>query len=319
MNIVGETEEMKYFLREWFNDLPYITAHTSGSTGEPKEIRLLKTDMMLSAKATCSYFNITDRSVLFLPLSVAYIAGKMMVVRSLVSGARLYVEHPSNHPMSADYGDVTLMAVVPSQLPSVLCNSRRHGIRNIIVGGAPMSAALERDVQGLSAHVYATYGMTETCSHVALRDVSEGSDVYHALPHIRFAVDGRNCLTIRCDNMGMELLQTNDVVDLLSETSFRWIGRYDNVINSGGIKLHPEILEKKLGDVLDCPFYFAGRPSERWGQELVLVTECSDTCKIMDKMSKVLNPYEMPKEIFCVRELPKTSNGKIRRIVPPRR
>lgn len=319
LNVIGCSDELDAFLKEWSNESPAVTAHTSGSTGEPKEIRLLKTDMWESAKATCEFFGITEKSVLYLPLSVGYIAGKMMVVRALVSGAKLYVERPSNNPlhMLEPADSVTLLAVVPSQLPSLMANPFVERVSNVIVGGAPMSPSQETAVSAMSARVYASYGMTETCSHVALRNVSAGSNSYMALPDVRFSVDGRSCLGISCSRMSIGHLQTNDVVDLISDIEFRWLGRYDNVVNSGGIKLHPELLERKLATVVDTPFYLIGRASERWGQELVMVVEANDEPqKIMDKASGVLHPFEMPKQVFVIDELPRTSNGKIRRIVP---
>lgn len=318
MKLSGDTEAAKAFLTEWLDgSCDYIVAHTSGSTGAPKRIDLSKSDMRASAMATCRYFGIDAGSRLLLPLSMDYIAGKMMAVRAAVSDSELVVERPSNAPLQSDYGPVDLMAVVPSQLPSLLENPRLCNVRNIIVGGAPLSPAMEAKLAGLSVRVYATYGMTETCSHVALRDVSRGDQLYHALPGIKLGTDMRGCLVIEAPAFTFGRLITNDVVELHGDDSFRWLGRADNVVNSGGVKLHPEQIERKLSRMVEEPFYVTGRPSERWGEELVMYVEGTDVDveALASTIRPLLNRYECPKKIMAVSQFDRTANGKvIRRI-----
>lgn len=313
------TDEVRAFIDEWLSDLPYVIAHTSGSTGEPKEIRLLKEDMQASAEATNRYFGINSSSHLFLPLSASYIAGKMMIVRTITAGCRLTAVHPTNHLLDNDYGDIDLMAVVPSQCESLMANEYAHKhLRNMIVGGAPISAPLEKELLKMPWKTFATYGMTETCSHVALRPV--GSDVYSALPEITFGVDYRGCLTIKSTRFSFNMLATNDIVELLSPEEFRWCGRYDNIINSGGIKLYPEQLEAILNRHFTFPLMVRGIEHPLWGTAPQIVAAPGRSEMPENLIQKIANvcATEFPmaarhSEILLVDSLPVTSNGKIKR------
>lgn len=312
------SETGQAFLKEWESDCDYIVAHTSGSTGKPKEIRLLKEDMRQSARATNRFFGIGPDSLLISPLSTEYIAGKMMVVRALESDCCLIEENPSNHPLKAGYGTVALLPVVPSQIPGLLESEYVRDVLNVIVGGAPMSPAQEQLIMAVSSmKVYATYGMTETCSHVALREI--GSHYYQALPGIRFELDSRSCLKIIAPDFSFKDLQTNDVVTLVDATHFQWKGRADNVIISGGIKIFPEEIERQLSGQLPWNFYFIGEPDIKWGQKLVMKVEYSSAdsktieSKIRDILESNLPRYHRPKEIIFLKEFPRTASGKILR------
>lgn len=313
MRIVDPGQLATAFLDEWHNDKDYVVAHTSGSTGTPKEIHLLKSDMRRSAKATCRIFGITDTSRLVLPLSTDYIAGKMMAVRAIVSGAELIVERPSSHPLAENYGKVDLTAIVPSQVSGLL--ESPSDIRQVIVGGGQISAESEQRLTASTIEAYATYGMTETCSHVALRKISD--EEFTAIDGITFALDNRGCLTIQAPEFSFREIVTNDVAQLHDARHFTWIGRADNVINSGGVKLHPEAIERKLSAIITRPFYIAGRPSERWGEEAVLYVESTDIDKndIIEKARSVLDRYSVPKEVICVPEFLRTYSGKIKRVL----
>ncbi len=312
-------EEWRGFVNEWNNDNDYVMAHTSGSTGEPKEIRLLKSDMMSSACATNNRFGITQDSRLLCPLSPNYIAGKMMMVRAIAADCTLIAEHPSNEPLADDYGTIDLMAVVPSQCASLLNNDiAASSLKNLIIGGAPLPANLEKELVEMPWRSYATYGMTETCSHVALRKL--GTSVYEAMPGILFSQDERDCLVIESDLFSFKRLVTNDVVDLLDNRAFRWLGRHDNVINSGGVKFHPEQLEKLLEGKFPFPFYFMGVPHEKWGQSVAMAIEApadSDAESIIIEATAIcracLPRYAFPTKIHIVDALPRTANGKLQR------
>lgn len=304
------------FLAEWHSRDPYITAHTSGSTGAPKPIRLLKTDMEASALATCARFNIAGDSLLYMPLSPAYIAGKMMIVRALVSGATLQVATPSVNPLPvAPVGRVSLLPIVPSQADALLSSGHVAMVDRIIVGGAPMSPETERRLMALDAEVYATYGMTETCSHVALRQL--GDATFEAMPGIRFDTDSRGCLVIDAPGFSFGRLTTNDVVDLADPTHFRWLGRADNAINSGGIKIFPEEIERRIATLfpIAAAFFVGSRPSQQWGEELILVVENSPALPsddyLMQQMRSLLTPKLAPKAIVRVESIPRTASGKI--------
>lgn len=309
------------FIAEWRNSSPFVVAHTSGSTGTPKVIHLLKSDMIASARATNSFFGINRDSTLYLPLSTSYIAGKMQVVRAIEAGCRLLVEYPSNDPLSYDFtGEINLLPIVPSQIPGLLKSKSLHKVRHLIIGGAPITPESESLVLEAGVESYATYGMTETCSHVALRKL--GTDLFRALPGFRFSLDERGCLVVGSETMSFRHLTTNDIVELIDKESFRWIGRYDNVINSGGVKIFPEEVERDIAPLFpkDSLFYVTSRPSEKWGEEAVVVTNSprfngnlAAVEKLLSEMRSLLPPIKVPKDIIFDKEISLTTSKKIKR------
>lgn len=302
------------FRSEWYSDSPYVIAHTSGSTGVPKEIRLLKSDMSQSARATNLRFGIGPDSVLAIPLSMDYIAGKMMAVRAFEARCSLEVLPVSNRLEIS--GRVDLLAIVPSQVESLVADCSGADIRNVIIGGARLDEAHRDLLHRVPYACFCTYGMTETCSHVALADALDKEGVYSAMPGITFTTDSRGCLCVHSDSMSIGSLQTNDVVQLLDESRFRWLGRADNVINSGGIKIMAEELEKLLGRVIDVPFYIVAAADPKWGEVPMLVAEADES--MLPTLQQAVDSLDLgrrrPRRIVCVDALPRTSNGKVRRL-----
>ena len=304
--------EINDFIREWESDCDYIVAHTSGSTGTPKEIRLPKSDMRVSAKATNSRFGITRRSVIAAPLSVDYIAGKMMCVRAIEAGCEL-LEMPVSNKVIIDRR-IDLLAIVPSQLDSLLSQpDAPQLVKNIIVGGAPMNDQQLAAIVNKGLNAFATYGMTETCSHVALKKICGHETYFEAMPGISFSQDRRGCLVIQAPAYSFGNLTTNDIVEIASPTEFRWIGRFDNVINSGGIKISPERLEKEIARYVDRPFYITSAKDDRWGEVPAIVFEgtASEVQDILDLLASKIDHKTCPKKARAVRALPRTANGKI--------
>ncbi len=312
--------ELSDFLKEWNSSVPYISAHTSGSTGSPKEIRLLKVDMTESARMTVKFFGLDKASHIHLPLSLDYIAGKMMVVRSIVSGCTLTCETPSSKPLadSAFQCDrLSLVAIVPMQIEGLMKSPCLDKIENVIVGGAPLSLRQEEILKKAPFEAYATYGMTETASHVALRHIGgRDEDLFIGLPGYSFSTDDRGCLVIENPNMSWRRLVTNDVVELSDNHSFRWLSRYDNVINSGGIKLYPEQIEKALAHLLPAGRYFiSSMPDDVLGSRLVLVIDRDvETDVTLEKLAAALPKYHAPKSIVR-KKLEYTSTGKLKRLL----
>lgn len=316
-NIHNCTPEAIKFIHQWFDDSPYIIAHTSGSTGTPKEIRLLKSDMVASALSTNEFFGIKSSSKLLCPLSADYIAGKMMIVRAIVSGAQLWMEVPSNTPIQRHYGQIDLIAVVPSQLNHILTdNSIMSQVQNILVGGAQLPSDSARQIIDAGINAYVSYGMTETCSHVALRKiVNQTDEIYEAMPDVYFSCDQRDCLIIHSDIRSFKELLTNDIVKLIDERHFVWIGRVDNVINSGGIKIYPEDVEQQIQSLLpaEIEYYIAKSTDEKWGEVPVLVIskEVGDKDNLLNAIrNRVKLKAQRPARII-VAEIEHTSSGKI--------
>lgn len=302
------------FSREWFSSDLYITAHTSGSTGKPKEVRLLKEDMRQSALATNCRFGINASSVLAIPLSMDYIAGKMMAVRAFEANCRLIEMPVSNHLVLDE--PVDLLAIVPSQVDSLVSGCDPQQIRNVIIGGARLDESRRRLLSNKPYRSYCSYGMTETCSHVALADALDPHGIYTAMPGISFDTDSRSCLRINARTMSFGSLQTNDVVQLLGPERFRWLGRADNVINSGGIKIIAEELETELSAVIDVPFYIRPMPDKKWGEVPELVAEAPVSAQpvLQQAVDSLDLGRRKPRHICCVPALPRTYNGKIRRL-----
>ncbi|MCM1356887.1 MAG: AMP-binding protein [Staphylococcus sp.] len=308
------TRDAEEFIRQWENSDDHIIAYTSGSTGTPKEIRLLKSDMRASARATISFFNLTADSHLYLPLSPSYIAGKMQIVRALEAGCSLTVEPPGNHPLHTWHpsGRISLLPVVPSQVDGLLESGKAGMIDAIIVGGAPLSPESESLITASGLTAYATYGMTETCSHVALRKL--GDPTFSALPGITFDLDERGCLIINSTTLSFRRLVTNDLAALADDSHFRWTGRYDNVINSGGLKISPEQIEERIAPLMPpgSLFYVTSRPSTRWGEEAVLVTDASVLpTNLLDSIRELTGHEKAPKAIVTVDRIELTSSQKI--------
>lgn len=309
--------EINDFEREWLSDTDYIVAHTSGSTGEPKEIYLPKSDMRVSAQATNRRFAIDSRSTIAAPLSLNYIAGKMMWVRAREAGCRL-LQMPVSNEVTIDC-DIDLLAIVPSQIDSLLRQDHApERIRNLIIGGAPVPQSLQKTIAERGFNAFMTYGMTETCSHVAISKITGRPNPFEAMPGISFSIDERRCLIINAPEYSFRKLITNDIVNLISPESFEWVGRYDNVINSGGLKISPEQLENDIRRFVDKDFYIVGEPDEKWGQVAVMVFEGdkSQESGIMELLRQKIDHRFCPKKAVAVAVLPRTSNGKIQRKKP---
>lgn len=304
------------FLEEWFSDSEYVIVKTSGSTGKPKPISLKKTHMRNSAKATGEFFKTKETTTALCCLPLEYIAGKMMVIRALTLGWHLDIIRPSMHPLESIEKTYDFSAMVPLQLQNSL--EKIHLIKELIVGGGVVSYELEQQLQKINTKVYATYGMTETITHIAVKPLNsteEENVCYRTLPKVSLRTDDRNCLIIHAPEVSSEEVHTNDIVELISENEFEWKGRYDNVINSGGIKLHPEEIERKLSPYISSRFFVIGIPDAQLGEKLILVVEGDSDPGISEKVQSIgeLTKYERPKEVFFVSQFIETETKKVQR------
>ena len=318
------TPEFANFVSDWFDDSQYMTAQTSGSTGVPKTIKLLKSDMRASAQMTNRFFNINSNSTFLLSLSPNYIAGKMMIVRWLEVGAEMIEQKPSSNPLSQPLQkQITLSAMVPSQVVNILNDSASFAqlsiIENMIIGGAPLDSVTEKQIAETSLNAYATYGMTETLSHVALRKVG-AEDSYFALPGVTFSQDERDCLKIDVPHLSIKEVVTNDMVDLIDKTHFIWRGRFDNVINSGGVKIFPEEVERLIAPYIKERFYVIGIPDTVWGEICTLVIEGEEWSQekrqsLLIQLKEALPKHKSPKQIKFLSKFSETYSGKVKRVI----
>jgi O-succinylbenzoic acid--CoA ligase len=313
------TDVSHEFLKDWFSESVFIEVKTSGSTGKPKWIQLKKEFMANSALATGDFFDLQEKTTALLCMSVEYIAGKMMLVRALVLGWEIDVVEPKSNPLKALNKMYDFSAMVPMQLQNSL--SEIEKIKKIIVGGGIVSNELEKQIQGVSTEVFSTFGMTETITHIAVKKLNQFNNVtsrrvekshYISLPNVTISLDKRNCLVIDAPKVSEGQIITNDVVELISEKAFNWLGRFDNVINSGGIKLHPEEIEKKLSQIIEQRFFVAGIPDETLGEKLILIIE-GRPYEVNLNNTKSLSKFEIPKKIYFVAEFIETETNKIQR------
>ena len=312
--IKGVSEDSYQFLLTWFDERDYVEVQTSGSTGKPKLIRLKKGYMKNSAVATGTFFNLQENTTALVCLSANYIAGKMMLVRALTLGWHIDIIASTSTPLLQTDLIYDFSAMVPMQLQNSL--SEIHRVKKLIVGGGVVSDTLINEIQNISTQIYATYGMTETITHIAVKPLNCFSkentiSFYKVLPSVNIYIDQRSCLVIEAPNVSDELVVTNDVVQLISDNTFEWIGRFDNVINSGGVKLHPEQIEEKLSKVIKNRFFVSAVSDEVLGQKLILIVE-SPAYDLGD-LTIYLSKYEIPKSIYFLDVFVETSTNKIQR------
>lgn len=297
----------KFFL-DWFDDNPFMHLQTSGTTGAPKLIKIEKQAMVNSALATGNYFDLEPGNKVLNCLPVQYIAGKMMFVRAFILGFDMDFVAPSSHPLLKNETKYDFVAMVPLQAQNSL--NELVDVKKMIVGGVHMSTNLENQLSKLKTQVFETYGMTETITHIAAKRV--GEKAFTVLPSVTISYDDRNCLVIHAPTISDEVIVTNDLVELVNENQFVFLGRFDNVINSGGIKLIPEQIESVLNSKITNRFFVTGIPDETLGEKLVLVIE-GEKQPIDNAIFDDLDKYQKPKEIIFISNFKETNNGKILR------
>ncbi len=312
------------FLTEWYSSEPVIRSQTSGSTGKPKTILLEKSRMVQSAQMTADFFRLPAGSTALLCLSPDYIAGKMMLVRAATLGWVLHLSAPSSSPLAGlpEEADLDFCAMVPMQVRHAVEHPEKlNKIRQLIIGGGAVSPTLWHRLQNIQTRCFATYGMTETITHIAVKPLNgpDACDTYTCLPGVKTWPDNRNCLIVKAPHLVADDVVTNDVVEWEDFTHFIWKGRWDNVVNSGGIKLFPEELEKPLGALLDRRYFFFGEPDETYGDQLVLLIEGpafdpSTMVLFSSLLDDLYASHQKPKAIYFRKAFAETTSGKIRRL-----
>jgi O-succinylbenzoic acid--CoA ligase len=296
------------FLLDWFDSKDYIEMFTSGSTGEPKTVIVKKQAMVNSAIATGDFFDLKPGNSALQCLPVKYVAGKMMLVRAMILGLDLEFVAPSSHPLRNNEIDFDFVAMVPLQAQNSIQELQK--VKKLIIGGAAVNKTLEKQLLKLKTEVYETYGMTETITHIAARKL--GETAFTVLPDVTVSYDDRYCLVIHAPKISDEVIITNDIVELVNENQFIFLGRIDNVINSGGIKLIPEQIENKLMSKIQQRFFIASKSDNELGEKLILVIE-GDKVEFEHTIYEDLDKYEKPKEILFIPKFKETATGKIMR------
>ena len=275
--------------------------------------------MRASASMTGKFLNLTRGDTALLCLPIRYIAGKMMLVRASVLGLKLGLVKPGTNLLQSITKPVVFSAMVPNQVFHSIDQLAK--VETLLIGGGPVSPEMEASLRSLPGRIFHTYGMTETITHVALRRLNglDRQELFYALPGVSFSVDERECLVIEAPAIVRDKVVTNDLVALKSKSAFGWLGRYDHVINSGGIKIIPETVERKLAACISERFFVAGIPDPELGERLVLVVEHAGDCEawrisFREKARTLLPSYHLPKAIYCLGDFMATETGKTHRI-----
>lgn len=318
-------------IRDWLRGEKYFPMQTSGSTGEPKTFLLERDKIEHSAEMTARLFGLEEGDTLLLCLGTHYIAGFMMVMRALVNNCNLVATEVSSDPLKFIPQDTIIhfASFIPMQMETLLQHeeyiNRLNLMKAILVGGAPVSDALAQKLQQLKTQVVHTYSMTETYTHVAVKYLNgeKKSEYYHPLPGVTLSQDERACLVIKSFLTDQQPLVTNDIVELQANGSFKWIGRWDNVINSGGVKIQLEKVENALHNALkqsgiERNLFATGLPDDRFGQKLVVVIEGEELPvealnAVKKRLKDMLSIYEQPKQFYFADKLPLTRTGKVDR------
>lgn len=317
------------FIRDWLSGQTIFEIQTSGSTGTPKKILLTRDQMLASARMTEQALALKPGDTALVCLHTQYIAGRMMLVRCFTTGMRIVVTEPAANPLAniPDSIAIDFTAWVPYQLYAILSSPeavRLNRIGSAIIGGAPLNHETISELQRYTCIFYATYGMTETISHIALQTLNgiNASAVFRALPGIALAIDERGCLTIDAPHLS-EKIVTNDLVELKDNYTFLWLGRWDNVINSGGVKIIPEHLESRMANTLyECgilrSFFIGSVPDKKLGEKITLLLEGEELeeekkYSLLQKLKQSFSSYEVPKAIVVLPRFLYTNTAKIDR------
>ena len=303
------------FIAEWHSDSAYVRVQTSGSTGAPKPMLVEKRRMQNSARITCDFLGLKAGDTALLCMSLDYIAGKMMVVRSLERGLRLLAVEPSGHPLMALADRIDFAAMVPLQVWNTLQvpeeRARLEAIKHLIIGGGAIDEAMADELRAFPNAVWSTYGMTETLSHIALRRLNgpEASEWYTPFPSVSVSLTDEDCLVIDAPEVCAQRLVTNDIAELSADGRFRILGRKDNVICSGGIKIQAEEVERQLQPHLHEPFLISKRRDAKFGEIVVLLTEGS-VDEARQICERILTQYHRPRAYVHIDHIPLTETGK---------
>lgn len=317
-------DEIVNFLSDWWSNSESIQVQTSGSTGTPKQISLSKNTLRASAQKTLQFFKLKPGATALLCLPVKFIAGKLMLVRAIEGALNLIVTEPELNPLLQLKNEkINFAALIPSQLWSILQNEKSatalKKINHLLIGGGDLMPKLKDSLKNFKKPVYLSFGMTETATHIALRQVAGPNPDSHftALKGVSFKLDDRHCLVIEADHLPTPII-TNDLVLIKNPQQFEWLGRFDNAINSGGIKHIPELIEKEFEPYIVSLFFITGIKDEMLGEKMALIVEGSPWPKgtfdaLIDRLSESLNKFELPREVHFVEKFALTPTGKINR------
>ena len=300
------------FLKEYL-DINDLIVKTSGTTGTKKSLSVTKTQMQLSAIGTINYFNLKKGSSVLLILSCDFIAGKMMLVRAIEGKLNLFIAKPVGDPSKYFTHKFDFVPLIPLQVRALIKSRKITNIRKLLVGGGKADKQLIEELKPFDILAFESFAMTETLTHFALRQISPlENEWFKTIGEFKLNVTRNGELIIRENPISGSEFKTRELVELKSESEFKWLGRTDNIINSGGVILIPEEIENKISKLISIEFVLIGLPDNKFGQKIVLVTQ--EPFKIeIEKLNKKLSKFEKIKEFKIIDCFPKTESGKIKR------
>lgn len=304
------------FTSLWLNKNDSISAQSSGTTGAAKTFNIPKDKIKNSALLTAQTFNSKEGTKALLCLSTDFIAGKMMIARSAVNRWNLFITEPLSNPLKYIDVDLDFAAFVPNQVFEILSSSEKskfNRIKKVIIGGGEINESLHSLFKEVKTEVFQTFGMTETVSHIAVKQICPHSQQYYkALQGIHFGINDNDCLIIYAPSLESKAIYTSDCVTLFDEFTFEWRGRFDNIINSGGVKINPESIEQKIKKHITSDFIVSSIPDDKLMHKLILIVEGQEEISL-EKVNQELHKFEQIKEILRIDKLERTSSNKIKR------
>jgi O-succinylbenzoic acid--CoA ligase len=302
------------FLEQWNSDEDRFSVKTSGTTGPLKEIAFPRASLISSARITLDNFSLKEGDTVISALPLNFVAGRMMIVRAIVGKLKVLLLHPSSNPIRDLDQPVDFAAFTPYQLQHIIQESpdKLSLIKKAIIGGSKVDDALEKAMANMSTLFFETFGMSETLTHLAIRALNgpHKADHFTILKPFQFAINNDRCLLVKAAHISDDWLTTTDIIEKIDDAHFLWLGRKDHVINSGGVKVYPETIEKKIGDTIPFPFIITKRKDAKLGEKVVLIVQ-ADEQDFVKPDFKSLSRYEIPKEIRFVSQLARNENGKI--------
>ena len=308
------------FLGEWFSGKTRFEIKTSGTTGSPKIESFSREAFITSAQITINTFDLAKGDTLLMCLPMHFVAGKMMLIRAIIGRMKIRAIQPSLNPVKDLIYPVEFAAFTPHQLNTILkINPNKMGlIEKAIIGGSPVSSELKNQLGDFKTKLFETFGMSETLTHVAIKAINgtSKSDYFKVLKGFNINVDENNRLIIEADHLKNSPLLTSDIVEMIDSENYRWLGRSDDVINSGGIKLFPVSIENRISAQIDREIIIGKRSDENFGEVVILFIEGEPfnenrLAELNIELTKLLDKFEVPKEIIFKTEFPRNKNGKV--------
>ena len=310
--------DLHSFLEFWSSKQKEIYVQTSGSTGKPKKIKISKEQMIESANATIMHFNLKKKCTILCCLPLKYIGGKMMIVRALILKASIIVTKPKTNPFGIIKKKVDLLAITPLQFYNLVKKTKIFkNIKLSLIGGGEISEQIIKEIQSLPNQFYQTYGMTETISHIAVRDLKKytESHYYKCLENNSVTTNFNDQLVINSKHLKISSLTTNDIAKVTGNKHFKLVGRVDNIINSGGFKVSSESIEKLLNKTLQNKLFFIDKiKCEKFGEKVILIAKKEIKLEeLVISIRKIKDKKKRPKEVYFTNYFIYNENQKIDR------